>query len=195
VFVSVNGGQARALGLDGRVATRRFGNPATQALPLPKPAVLQADVETEPTPNGPAAIETAASDVGTTGTRDAAARPTVAAAEREILRATQQWFEAYFAGDAPSMQTIATPDFAMVDERGDGQRLPATLRAVERGLQQVRIEIAGDAAVISARLTERATVDGQQREYVSLVSGVWVRADGGWRLMGVRFMDPAKIGA
>jgi hypothetical protein len=193
VFVSVNGGAARALGLDGHVVTRRYGNPAAPA--APKPAVLQAVAETAFTPNGPIPeIEPAASDVGTTGTRDPVARPP-AAAEREILRATQQWFEAYFAGNDGAMRSIATSDFAMVDERGDGQRLPATTRGVDRGLQQVRIEVAGDAAVISARLTERATINGQVREYVSLVSGVWVRADGSWRLMGVRFMDPAKIGA
>jgi hypothetical protein len=193
VWVSVNGGQARALGSDGEVVTRRFGNPSAQA--RPKPAVLQAAAESTPTPNGPAAeVEAAASDVGTTGTREVAAGA-VAAVEREILRATQQWFEAYFAGNGEGMRSVATPDFAMVDERADGQRLPATTRAVERGLQQVRIEVAGDAAVISARLTERANVNGQMREYVSLVSGVWVRADGSWRLMGVRFIDPAKIGA
>jgi hypothetical protein len=194
VFVSVNGGQSRALGLDGQIVTRRFANPSTQ--PQAKPAVLQAATESAPPPAAPPApVETAASDVGTTGTREVAAGTSVAAAEREILRATQQWFEAYFAGNGEGMRSIATPDFAMVDERADGQRLPATMRAVERGLQEVRIEVAGDAAVISARLTERATVNGQLREYVSLVSGVWVRADGSWRLMGVRFIDPARIGA
>jgi len=194
VFVSVNGGQSRALGLDGRIVTRRFANPSAQ--PQAKPAALQAAAESAPPPAAPTApVETAASDVGTTGRRDVAAGTSVAAAEREILRATQQWFEAYFAGNGEGMRSIATPDFAMVDERADGQRLPATMRAVERGLQEVRIEVAGDAAVISARLTERATVNGQLREYVSLVSGVWVRADGSWRLMGVRFIDPARIGA
>lgn len=197
VLVSVNGGQPRALGPDGQAITRRFANPSAQA--RPKPAVLQAAAEPEPrptTPNGPpAAIQTATTDVGTTGTRDTPAPPTVAVAEREILRATQQWFEAYFAGNGEAMRSIATPDFAMVDERGDGQRLPATMRAVERGLQEVRIEVAGDAAVISARLTERTNVNGQVRVYISLVSGVWVRADGSWRLMGVRFIDPARVGA
>jgi hypothetical protein len=196
VLVSVNGAQPRVLGPDGQVITRRFANAAAAR---PKPAVLQADAEPEPTPaapNGPpAAMPTPAADVGTTGTRDTAAPPSVAVAEREILRATQQWFEAYFAGNGEAMRSIATPDFAMVDERGDGQRLPATARAVERGLQEVRIEVAGDAAVISARLTERTNVNGQVREYVSLVSGVWVRSDGNWRLMGVRFIDPARIGA
>ena len=197
VFVSVNGGQARALGLDGHVVSRRFGNPAVP--PQPRPAVLQAAADSDSTPSAPAReVEPAAGDVGTTGRAEtvASARPVpVPVAEREILRATQQWFEAYFAGNAQAMRNIATPDFAMVDERGEGQRLPAATNAVDRGLQQVRIEVAGDAAVISARLTERANVNGQVREYVSLVSGVWVRADGMWRLMGVRFMDPAKIGA
>jgi cell division septum initiation protein DivIVA len=194
VFVSVNGGQARPLGLDGHVISRRFGNPAAPS--QPKPGVLQTTARSESTSSEPAPeSERGASDVGTTGKADTVAAPPVPVVEREILRATQQWFEAYFAGNAEAMRTIATPDFAMVDERGDGQRLPATTRAVDRGLQQVRIEVAGDAAVISARLTERANVNGQLREYVSLVSGVWVRADGSWRLMGVRFMDPAKIGA
>jgi hypothetical protein len=131
-------------------------------------------------------------DVGTTGKEDAAATPQQGPAEREILRATQRWFEAYFGGDTVGMNDIATSDFSIVDDRPEGQRFPATMRGVDRGLQQVRIEVAGESAVMSARLTERGQLNGQVQEHVALVSAAWVRADGRWRLMGVRFADPGQ---
>jgi ketosteroid isomerase-like protein len=131
--------------------------------------------------------------VGTTGRRDAAAAPAEASVEREILRAAQQWFEAYFAGDAPGMKHIESADFALVDDRAADRRLAATMPGVERGLQQVQIDVAGEGAVMSARLVERAQIDGQPREYVSLVSGVWLRTGNSWRLTGLRFIDPASV--
>jgi hypothetical protein len=187
VFVSLNGSEARPLGRDGQVLTRRFGNLAAPA-PV-RPAVLQATAAAESPANG--SSEIASLDVGTTGTRDTRTAPPEVIAEREILQATQEWFEAYFAGNVHGMKNVAASDFSMVDERAEGQRFPATMRGVDRGLQQVRIEVAGEGAVMSARLTERATIDGQLREYVSLVSGVWVRTDGRWRLTGIRFIDLA----
>ena len=187
VFVSVNGSEARALGHDGRVVTRRFGSPTA---PAPRPAVLQTTAVSASTPD--VSRESPSADVGTTGTRDAPAAPPEVA-EREILRAAQQWFEAYFSGDAPGMKHVEAADFSIVDDRAAGQRLSATMSGVERGLQQVRIDVAGDGAVMSARLMEKANIDGQLREYVSLVSGVWLRTDGRWRLTGLRLIDPASV--
>ncbi len=115
-------------------------------------------------------------------------------AEREILRATRRWFESYFGGDRPGMAELATEDFSIDDLRDVKQRVPAATRDVDRIMEQVRIELATDVAVLNARLTERATVSGQPKEWVSLVSGVWIRRDGRWRLLGMRFYDPATAG-
>ena len=189
VYVALNGGAAKALGGDGQVITRRFGVPVASR----QPAVLQTTAESPSTPAGLRA-DAPPADVGTAGVAEAAPVPPVATAEREILRETQRWFEAYFGGDTEGMGTIATTDFSLVDERPENQRLPVTMRGVERGLQQVRIEVAGDGAVISARMTERTSIDGRSREYVSLVSGVWIRSEGRWRLTSVRFVNPGSIG-
>ena len=59
----------------------------------------------------------------------------------------------------------------------------------------MRIEVAGDGAVVSATLNERATIEGQPRQFSCLVSGVWIRSDGRWRLKEVRFVDPFRVGA
>ncbi|MGH9349435.1 MAG: RodZ domain-containing protein [Vicinamibacterales bacterium] len=213
VSVSVNGGPAAVLGGDGQVVTRRFGAPprpvqaATAGAAPPAPlrsAVVQTAVERSAEPLAPA-VQASRPDVGTTGTVDPPPPPPVPAdrlavsdstpatdAEREILRITRRWFEAYFGGDPAGMAEVTTEDFSLTDQRG--QRLPTTMPDVDRSMQQVRIEVAGDGAVLSARLTERAVIDGQVRQYVSLVSGVWIRRDGRWRLMGMRFVDPADVG-
>jgi ketosteroid isomerase-like protein len=191
VFVSVNGSEPRALGADGQVITRRFGRPPPAAPPGPAP--LQAAATRTESAAG-VAQESTTSDVGTTGTQSPSAPPAGTLAEREVARATQRWFEAYFAGDTAVMNDIAAPDFSMLEQRTGSERLPATMRGVDRSLQKVQIEVAGDGAVMSATLTERVTLEGRPREYVCLVSGVWIRTEGRWRLKEVRFIDPFRVG-
>jgi len=191
VLVSVNGSEPRALGPDGRVVTRSFGNQAAAA--QPRPSVVQTSAENASAPPT-IGTETSPADVGTAGVGDGGAATASSLAEREILRETQRWFEAYFVGDAEGMFKVATPDFSLVDERRSDRQLPRPFPGADRGLQQIHIEVAGNGASMSARLTERTTVNGQVREYVSLVSGVWIRLDGRWRLTSVRFVDPSIVG-
>jgi hypothetical protein len=146
-------------------------------------------------------------DVGTAGTVEAPpaaparadatpiappARP-VPTAEVEILNANSRWFEAYYAGDRATMQTFAAADFTLADER-TGNRLAANTSGVQRSMDQIRVEVAGDGAVLSARLTERLTVGGETVQQVSMVSQVWIRQNGRWRLVNVRFIDAANLG-
>jgi hypothetical protein len=189
VFVSVNGAEAKALGGNGLVVTRRFGQPAQAAA---RPPVLQAASAIEPQA---APAEAPSADVGTTGTRETPPAPAESgAAEREILRSAQQWFEGYFGGDSVTMKHIETADFALVDDRAAAERPAPTTRGIERGLRQMKIDVTGDGAVMSAWLTERASSDTRLREYVSIVSGVWIRVNGQWRLTGMRFVDPGSTG-
>jgi hypothetical protein len=169
VLVALSGGKPEPLGVDGQVANRRFGAPVPP--PPARPPQLQAAATAARTPGG---SPSNGADVGTTGVRDARSRAGAAPAnalvspaatpgsdvEREILRATQRWFEAYFEGDRSQMAEIATADFSLQDQRSDGQRLPPTQSGVERRMQQVRIELAGEGAVMSGRLTERVAADG-----------------------------------
>jgi hypothetical protein len=223
VLVSVDGQPAKALGIDGQVVTRRFAprQPRAVALaadasaktPPRTPSVVPA-VAANAAPPVPAPVHETAparADVGTAGTIDPApvapakvappaatvaqppARPQLTP-ELEILNANSRWFEAYYAGDRATMQAFAAPDFTLADER-TGNRLPAApMGGVQRSMDQVRVEVAGDGAVLSARLIERLTVDGSTVQHISMVSQVWIRQSGRWRLVNVRFVDAANLG-
>lgn len=107
-------------------------------------------------------------------------------AEAEILAQEQRWFDAYYAGDRPGMAAVATDTFTFEDEREASQRIPSGVGGVTRTLDGVRTYSAGVGFVLSARITERATVGGTVRKSVGWLSEVWVRGDDGWRLTGVR---------
>lgn len=153
---------------------------APPAVPSAAPASPPAVSTAEATPPS-----TATAVPGAVGGAPAAADPG-AAVEAEILSKGRRWLEAYAKGDQAGMAAVSTESFTLEDGRGAADRFPAGTPSVVRTLEDVRIEGAGVGRVLSARMTERGTVDGAVRDTSALVTEVWVRRDDGWRLMGVR---------
>jgi hypothetical protein len=201
--------QPRAVAVNANAAPKPERVQQAVATPAPAPArePAAAPAAREPAP-APRA------DVGTGGTTEIAAMaprrftpPQIAppaavtpsapqrpapSAELEIVNANSRWFEAYYAGDRTTMQSFSSGDFTLADER-TGNRLTAAA-GVQRSMDQIRVEVAGDGAVLSARLIERATVGGEPVQQISMVSQVWIRQNGRWRLVNVRFIDAANLG-
>jgi len=46
-----------------------------------------------------------------------------------------------------------------------------------------RVEVVGDTAMVVGRMTSDLTVQGTRKTIDNLALAVWVRADGGWRLL------------
>jgi hypothetical protein len=46
-----------------------------------------------------------------------------------------------------------------------------------------RVEVVGDTAMVIGRMTSDLTVQGVRKTIDNLALAVWVRADGGWRLL------------
>lgn len=205
VLVSVDGAAAVPFGGNGEVVTRRFvvplyrGSPSTVAdgAQVSAPAAAGSQAVTPP------AGELAAANIGTSGADEApqsapdaepAAVPDeeaddASAAEAEIRRLTQQWFEAYFSDNRGAMAAVSTSDFALTDRRSAERRMPSDASGILRTLEQVHVELAGDGGVLTARLIERGTIGGQMVEYASLVSEVWMRREGRWWLTAVSLAD------
>jgi len=49
-------------------------------------------------------------------------------------------------------------------------------------------QCAGGAAIVTARMTERADIDGRAREYVSWMSQAWILERGKWRLVDMQLV-------
>lgn len=96
------------------------------------------------------------------------------------------WLRAYFSGRLPAANARrASP--IIRDERAPSERV--AVAATRRTITPGRVDIFGDAAVLSASVTERSA-DG--RALVSLVSQLWTRrTDGHWQLDDVRIVSAA----
>jgi ketosteroid isomerase-like protein len=197
VFVGVDGGTARALGADGVATTKQFSAAATPAVATANtppvsltnataPASAPAPVPAAETAAAPPAANTARPAVA-----DAALRDGVGGGRPDLVQAAQQWLDAYQRRDRDSMSAMGTDNVTISDERSVTERFPAWQGGVQRDLDEVALELTGDVAVFTARMTEHADAAGGQ--HVSRVSQFWQRRGGRWYVTNVRIIGEARL--
>jgi ketosteroid isomerase-like protein len=218
VFVAVDGRPAEALGVAGIAVTRQYsiagpavvpavataptpssaantatlvrpapatpGNSApTNSAPVPRPA----DVAAAPQP----ALQPAAPATPNEGTVGAA--PT-SGGRADLVSAGQQWLDAYQRRDRDGMAAAGTENVTVSDERTLTERFPAWQTGIRRELDQVELELTGDTALLTARMTERNGDNGTTTaQHVSRISQIWVRRNGRWRVADVRIMGEGRL--
>jgi ketosteroid isomerase-like protein len=205
VFVGVDGAAAEALGPDGRAVTRAF----TATVPLATPAVAT-DQGATAAPSAASASTIVPADAPLPGRRpdartppsatptaaaspaDVAPVPGVSGARPDLVEAGQQWLDAYQRRDRDAMATTGAENITVSDERSVGERFPAWQSNVRRDLDQVELELVGDNAILTARMTEQAD-GGGGGEHISRVSQRWQRQNGRWRLADVRIIGEARL--
>ena len=226
VFVSVNGGEASALGRDGQVVTRRFvfegagesvgsssllspGNTrvipnegASPEEPTPSPVPASEGPDARPQAGGLDVNASGAPIVTDTALPDVApeASPEIKAAgasslQEKFVRAAEQWLDAYYRQDRNAMAVFSEAQLSVSDERTERERLPPGLAGARRSLEDVNLQVFGDNAVFSAKLTERWENIGAGRMTMSesFVSQVWTRRAGTWRLTDVRIVSASTL--
>jgi len=211
VFVGVDGAAVQALGPDGKAVTRAF----TAARPLAAPAVAtdqgagatnaaapsvasapivpadaplpgrRPDARTPPSATPTAATSPAADVAPGPGAGVSGARP-------DLVEAGQQWLDAYQRRDRDAMATTGTENITVSDERSVSERFPAWQSNVRRDLDQIELELVGDNAIMTARMTEHAD-GGRGGEHISRVSQRWQRQNGRWLLADVRIIGEARL--
>jgi ketosteroid isomerase-like protein len=166
--------------------------PVPQALPAP-PGARPAEVRT-----ATGAGATPAPGPSLVAAPPAPALPEGAApsggGRADLIAAGQQWLDAYQRRDRDGMSSSGTENMTISDERSVTERFPAWQAGVRRDLDQLELELSGDTALLTARMTERngdgATTSAQ---HVSRVSQIWVRRSGRWRLADVRIIGEARL--
>jgi hypothetical protein len=174
--------------------------PENQSLPLPgaRPAEVAraAAAAAAPPSNAPATIAPATPVPGASpapSTADTSAAPS-GGGRADLIAAGQQRLDAYQRRDREGMSSSGTENMGISDERSITERFPAWQAGVRRDLDQVELELSGDTALLTARMTERSgdtSASGQQ--HVSRVSQIWVRRAGRWRLADVRIIGEARL--
>ncbi len=95
------------------------------------------------------------------------------------------------ANDAEALQGLLAEDLVYLHSGGERDTRASYLAALREGrleyrpdldIQETAIEVAGDEARVSARMTGGVLIEGTERRLNSLTLCVWRRADGVWRL-------------
>ena len=108
----------------------------------------------------------------------------------ELLQADRRWFDAFYAGDTRTLTGINSAMFRLADaRRGDQRPGPASFPPMRR-VDNVRIDVEGEALVLLARMTEQVS-DPVPNVFVSDIVELWLSTDGRWRLLGLR-IRPAQ---
>jgi ketosteroid isomerase-like protein len=207
VFVGVDGGTARAMGTDGAAATKQFSAAVAPAVATAGNAPVSLAAATGATPavadmRAPSAETTAVTPRAQVQAPVPAAQPPaaegaaavrdgVAGGRPDLVQAAQQWLDAYQRRDRDAMGAMGTDNVTVSDERSVTERFPAWQGGVQRNLDEVALELTGDVAVFTARMTEHA--DAGAGQHVSRVSQFWQRRSGRWYVTNVRIIGEARL--
>jgi hypothetical protein len=115
--------------------------------------------------------------------------PSAPAGRVDIVLIGQSWLDAYYRSDSAAISSVAADNLTIFDQRAPEERLPGGLTNVVRTLDDVQLELVGDSAILSARMTERAETGGHVQQHAALVSQMWIRRTGRWQLTNVRLVN------
>jgi hypothetical protein len=108
--------------------------------------------------------------------------------EQELVSRSDRWDEVVATRDQDAALTVLDEDFALVLVHPTPARVPlsqwlATLPDYvvhSWEVQERQVDISADVGAILQRVDMRATVLGQDRSGIFLVSDIWRRRDGEW---------------
>ena len=116
---------------------------------------------------------------------------------QDVVAASNRWYDAVSRGDATLLETIETDDFLSFQQLPQGltvipkkaqlenirKTTAATRLVVHRTLENVKVRVYGDAAVLTAVATFRGTdAKGTPVAAQNLITEVWSNEDGKWKL-------------
>jgi ketosteroid isomerase-like protein len=120
----------------------------------------------------------------------------------EIEKRASQWAAAERTGDAAALDRLLTDDFVGIGPLGfmlsKEQWLarygPDGLRNDSFALDETRVRMYGDAAVVTGRQVQSGTYQGRALPPGGRATLVWVRGNGQWQLVGWQ-LSPIAAGA
>jgi uncharacterized protein (TIGR02246 family) len=112
--------------------------------------------------------------------------------EREITELSIDWMNAWINSDAATLEGILAEDFTLTSSRSTGElvsrKMWLDMAATEIigksfAYDDIKVRVYGDAAVMNSVATQEATAFGQNWSGKFLLTDVWVRRDGRWKVV------------
>ena len=93
------------------------------------------------------------------------------------------------------MKAVSSGDVDVADERADNERLPRGMIGVRRTLGDVGLQVFGENALLTARMTEQADDLPRGRTILttSFVWQMWAHRTGRWELDNVRIVGAEAL--
>jgi uncharacterized protein (TIGR02246 family) len=112
------------------------------------------------------------------------------AVEAEIRQLAQEWMDAVARRDAETLDRLMADDFVLASGMGFFIEKPEWLdmalrRIVAKSFRysDVRVRLYGECAVMQSRWSQQATIDGREWDGEGLMTDVWVKQEGRWRVV------------
>lgn len=123
-----------------------------------------------------------------------------AAAEQELIRLEHAWARAYVARDLGTLDRIEHADWACTDAEGKVTTKAEEHRDVSSGtyaatvfaMSDLKVRVYGDAAVVTGRQVEQATMAGKDASAEFRITDTWIRRDGRWQCVATHLSKVPK---
>ncbi len=120
-------------------------------------------------------------------------------AEAEVLDAARRRAEALVAGDERALRGLMHPDLLWTTFRGEVLHCEQYLEGNLRGgltwraqrLEDARVAVTGDTAVLTAVVHDEVRRDGRDQTFTLRLTQTWVRTAEGWRCLAGHASVPA----
>ena len=107
----------------------------------------------------------------------------------EVLLAAEQRAAALAAADPEALRALMHPSLQWTTFNGDvlsrEQYIAGNTGGVltwrSQRLEDVRVVVVGETAVLTALVTDEVRKDGQDQSFTLRLTQTWVRAEGGWQ--------------
>lgn len=148
------------------------------------------------------AIMFAALAAGQTGSKQASASVKL---EQELMQMERDWSAAYLSHDVAVVDRVLADDYIGTDGRGvmtnkaqeieDARSTDASRKVLSELIDDLKVRIYGDTAIVNGRSTEELGVNGKELTIQYRRTDVFVKRGGRWQCVsfhGSRIIAPPK---
>jgi ketosteroid isomerase-like protein len=120
----------------------------------------------------------------------------------ELIGLQEDWMQAWIRRDHKALESILSDDFTLTSVTTDDlvdrkSWLEALERVIGTEFRYVsfHVQLYGDAAVVKSRASQKARIDGKPWEGEFLLTDVWIRRAGRWKVVARHASRPSGLSA
>lgn len=122
------------------------------------------------------------------------------AAAAHIRKLEEKWTESYKQRRIDILSSLLAEDFVITVEDGHtyskagyiSHTADSSVRVEVAEISDLKVRIHGNTAVVTGAYHEKGESNGKRYEYHDRLTDVWMKADGGWKVVASHYSVPVK---